>query len=308
MLPMLGLSDDFFSYTVTRSLRSLWRCVNSTYLWVSLVYLVQCILVVDTNLNAPDIDDRIVGNNHIMLRLARLFISCMFILTWKDGRHWLDPVLLPDYVDLFASVWMLFAAAMYVNVASSETMEGIVVVRRVEVASWFLEIVASIGWFYSWYVVHREEYESKPEPTPNRGWTLDDPDMLVNFTNIATACTFYMYSYNLSITPDASDVRDYSELHHIGDDLLIFNAWLYVIAAMRDCDVFWFMPHWGTVLSIEEIRNGKHLAAGELFHTTSSIALRNLPMRIHAPASKCDGDDENAVEMTPLMTSDPRSP
>ena len=121
-------SENTYSYSLKRTTRGLWRCLNLTYFWACLVYLIQCALVVETNMNAPDLDARsTVGNNHILLRLTRVFISLMFIMTWKDGKHWLDSVILADYIDLFASVWMLLAAGMYSNVRHSETIDGILV-------------------------------------------------------------------------------------------------------------------------------------------------------------------------------------
>lgn len=305
-------SVDSYSYTLKRTARGMWRCLNSTYFWACLVYLIQCTLVVETNMNAPDLDARsIVGNNHILLRLARVFISLMFIMTWKDGKHWLDSVILADYIDLFASVWMLLAAGMYSNVRNSDTIDGILVVRRIEVAAWLLEIVASFGWLYSWYITYYEEFGSKPEPTPNRGWTLDDPDIIANFTNFAIAFTFFLYSYSLLLTPDASDIHDFSDLHNVGDKLLLFNAWIYLVVSMRDCDVFWFMPHWGTILSIEEIRTGDHT----LLEVPVIPFLRTqLSQRIHAPetvggdgADDIDGEHSKG-EAVPLLSDSLSSP
>jgi hypothetical protein len=244
---------ELIAFALKKTFRGFLKCIGSPYFWACAVYLLQCQMVVETNLNSVDIRERVSGNNHILLRVARVLISCMFILTWRLERNWMDSLLLPDYLDLFASFWMLLSAMMYNKVAESDSLEGELVIWRIEVSAWFLELIASFGWVYSWYVDYYEEFGRKPEPTPNRGWTLDDPDNLANITNILTAVTFFVYYFNLSSTSDTSSLHEFSDLRHTGESLLLFNAWVYLLVSMRNCDVFWFMPVWGALSSIETL-------------------------------------------------------
>ena len=85
----------------------------------------------------------------------------------------------------------------------------------------------------------------------NRGWTLDDPDIMALLTNLATSGIFFVINMSLLLEVDHSVVSDMLTL---GDSIFIFNAWIYFIVSIRDCDVLWFLPfYWGCLLSLDEV-------------------------------------------------------
>eukprot|EP01041_Mallomonas_annulata_P001934 gene1934-3754_t len=60
-------------------------------------------------------------------------------------------------------------------------------IRILELISSIIEMIAAIGWCLTWYSEYLENYGRQPYPTPSRGWTFDDPDMLANITILAAA-------------------------------------------------------------------------------------------------------------------------
>ena len=208
-------------------------------------------MVVDSGIHSSDIHDRIIGQNHVLLSMARVLLSIMFIMTWNRSRSWCDSLLLPDYLDLFASIWFVFSCFLYEKVVDVNSAVGETVIRRIEAGAWFIELLASIGWCFSWYVHYLQQYSSAKEPLVNRGWTLDDPDIMALLTNLATSGIFFVINMSLLLEVDHSVVSDMLTL---GDSIFIFNAWIYFIVSIRDCDVLWFLPfYWGCLLSLDEV-------------------------------------------------------
>ena len=129
---------------------------------------------------------------------------------------------------------------------------GTTVIRRIEFGAWFIELLASLGWVWSWYTDLNEELAKSNKVLANRGYTLDDPDVIAIISNIMMVGVFFVLNVNILLDMDAQ-ITDYVELTRLGDSLFIFNAWMYMLASLRDCDCFWFMPHWGEFRTLEEI-------------------------------------------------------
>ena len=196
-------------------------------------------MVVESGIHSSDINDRIIDHNHILLSVVRLLLSIMFLMTWNNSRSWCDSLLLPDYLDLFASIWFVFSCVLYDKVVDVNGAVGEIVIRRIETGAWFIELLASFGWCFSWYVHYIEEYGSLQKPPANRGWTLDDPDIIAILTNIATSGIFFTINMSLLLEVDHFKISD---LLALGDSLFLFNAWVYLIVSLRDCDMIIPVP------------------------------------------------------------------
>ena len=124
-----------------------------------------------------------------------------------------------------------------------------------ETGAWFVLLLASFGWAGSWLSCIDEEYASSEKPAANRGCTLDDPDVIAIVTNLVMNGIFFILNANILL--ENMDLRtatsNLMDLVALGDTLFIFNAWMYLIASLRDCDCLWFMPHWGRLKSLDEI-------------------------------------------------------
>ena len=112
-------------------------------------------------------------------------------------------------------------------------------------------MLAAIGWCIIWYVEYQERFGRNYYPTPARGWTLDDPDMLANITIIISAMIYLIYNIQVN-TNTSSEIHNYFYIY--GDIFYFINSIFYTFAAMRECGWFWFMPAWGRWVSIEELQ------------------------------------------------------
>ena len=302
------LCKDKISYVLNRILRSNILCLKSSYFWACFVYLLYCQMAIQTNLHDPDISERVVGNNQVLLGFARVCISFLFLLTWmtndasKSHRKLTDPFLLPDYLDLFASIWLLLSAMMYREVVDMRKVNRLLLVRRIETSAWLIELLGSIGWTYSWYIHYLEEFGRKRRPTAGRGWTLDDPDIIVHATNIVTSGLFFVANLGSLYEDDTDSTLDLSYLVNIGDKVFMFNAWVCLTASMRDCDVFWFMPTWGSLSSLDEIIVAERESRNEYLSNTQKVNEANSGPKFGSPNKSLNTTNLGGEAVVPLLS------
>ena len=137
---------------------------------------------------------------------------------------------------------------------------GFYVERHLEFCASLIEVIASIGWVLVWYTEYQDKYGRNYYPTPGRGWTCDDPDLSANITIILASVLYLIY--NCQINTDEG-IEKTNNLYVLGDVVYLLNAVLYVLASLRDCGWFWFMPSWGRFLPIEEARQRFLIESGE---------------------------------------------
>ena len=267
------------------------RCLQSSYFWTCSLYVLYCHMVVVTGIHSSDIHDRVIGQNHILLSVARVLLSIMFLMTWNRSRPWCDSLLLPDYLDLFASIWFVFSCVLYDKVVDVNSAVGEIVIRRIEAGAWFIELVASFGWVFSWYAHYMEEHGSSLKPPANKGWTLDDPDIAALLTNIGTSGIFFVMNMSWLFEVDHSVISD---LLALGDSVFLFNAWTYFVVSLRDCDVLWFLPfHWGYLLTFDEIiKSDKEWNHYIKSLRQSKIIEKHSHEEVNGVSLKCSSEDE----------------
>ena len=129
--------------------------------------------------------------------------------------------------------------------------EGFYYERRLEFCASLLEMMAALGWTYVWYTEYYQKYGRLHYPTSGRGWTFDDPDLTANITIILGSSLYLVY--NCQINWNESIMKP-NELYIVGDAVFFVNSIFYILAAMRDCGWFWWLPSWGRWVSIEETR------------------------------------------------------
>lgn len=146
--------------------------------------------------------------------------------------------------------------------------------RNLEFWASVVEVAAAFGWIYSWHVGYLELIADARGPIPSRGWyaliifyatqyfyfddtanvlpsrTFDDPDLSANITIAAAAIIYFVY--NCQVVSDYSQYES-NELYKLGDQIYLLNSVLYFLAALRDCDWFWFLPKFGRYRTVTEI-------------------------------------------------------
>jgi hypothetical protein len=148
--------------------------------------------------------------------------------------------------------------------------------RYLEFWASFVEVFAAFGWIWSWHVEYLELIASTSGPISSRGWyelcilccsklnvnethghllydiirTFDDPDLTANMTIAVAAIIYFMY--NCQVIADF-DQYETNKLYQLGDQVYLINSCLYLLASLRDCQWFWFMPRFGQYKTIKEI-------------------------------------------------------
>jgi hypothetical protein len=74
--------------------------------------------------------------------------------------------------------------------------------------------------------------------------------MTANATIVIAALIYFVY--NCQVISDYSQYES-NQLYQLGDQIYLLNSVLYLLAAFRDCDWFWFMPQFGQYRTIKEI-------------------------------------------------------
>ena len=138
---------------------------------------------------------------------------------------------------------------------------GVIYVHQLEFAASFIEVVASLGWAYTWWLTCESlgwqatgascrlrptaALPSRPPADPRtvgRGWTLDDPDFWGIVFIVVPSLVYLTYNVRIFINPAdyATDV-----LYTYADILYAIGAYFYVFAALRDDGWLWWAPHAG---------------------------------------------------------------
>lgn len=243
-----------YEYIKRRCFKAFMLSIYNPYVWANVLYVTYAaaMLVVDSCSLSKTLNNKI----YFYFGIVHLINAIMYLYTWKGyGRHYSDVVLLPEYMNIIGAILYLISSALY----SSEYVEGepetvsinYYIVRHIELTASLLEVLAAIGWVNAWYIEFYRNYGCLSHPTPGRGWTFDDPDIPANIT-IIIASLIYLY-YNIIISISIKNYQnDYTYIY--GDYMYFINSIFYLLAALRDCEWFWFMPTWGRWIYLRELQ------------------------------------------------------
>jgi len=102
--------------------------------------------------------------------------------------------------------------------------------HNLESTASFLEMFASFGWFYSWYTTFPHG--------PGRGLTLWDPDFVAALGLIVPSIIYVVYNVQNRLYPENIPTNN---LYLVADVIYWFDAVVYLLAALRDAECFWWL-------------------------------------------------------------------
>mmetsp|Transcript_34267 Transcript_34267/g.34929 ORF Transcript_34267/g.34929 Transcript_34267/m.34929 type:complete len:349 (+) Transcript_34267:181-1227(+) len=247
--------EEFFSnYELAKKefSNALSKSITNRYLFANIVYLIytSSMMFIDYG----NLSSEIANKLYVYFGILHVVNALMYIWTWEE-RSWLDNVLVPDYLNVCGASLYLYTSILY----GKEYIRGkdlysqdFYIIRYCELLASIIEMGASIGWCLVWYREYSKTYGALPTPTPGRGWTLEDPDMLANFTVLLGALLYLIYNCEVCRHYDSVQTN---MLYVRGDEIYFLNSIFYLLAALRDCQWFWFMPSWGRLPCVREGRD-----------------------------------------------------
>lgn len=240
------------------------RCVRDTYFRSNLVYLLYMILL----LFVDGHDDDGQMSHEFEWKLEFIF-NCLYYLhiinaimylhMWSAYRNIFTAFVLPDWINLIASLLYLASGWIYPLAFDESSYDGNVhrslvrdvswfrIVRILEIAAALLELIATFGYNIQWFIDYSYELMTNPVSLIGRGFTLDDPDLWANVTLIISASLYIKYNFIVLFDPDLYQSCD---MYIVADQWYTINAVFYLICSMRDADLFWFMPMQGKLQDI----------------------------------------------------------
>ena len=153
---------------------------------------------------------------------------------------------LPEVLNVVEAALYLASARHYghssANLTTYASSNEYRLMHRLELAASLIEMVASFGWTWSWWATH--------ERGPGRGLSIFDLDLWSTALLVASSGVYV--AYNVQITRAQGegwwgvhhDPTNYSTNHlYVRGDVMYFvGACLYLFAAMRDCDCWFWLP------------------------------------------------------------------
>eukprot|EP00299_Pterocystis_sp_00344_P008429 c3192_g1_i1.p1 GENE.c3192_g1_i1~~c3192_g1_i1.p1 ORF type:complete len:226 (-),score=21.76 c3192_g1_i1:57-734(-) len=140
---------------------------------------------------------------------------------------------IPEYLNMIEAGLYIYSAFHYPEVSNVTYNDPrLVHMHYIELAAALVEILAAIGWTYTWWYTYNRAI-------PARGWTLDDPDLWACLFIVIPS--FIYFAYNVQIICNLHEFG--SNLLYVKADICYFvGAVCYLLAAMRDAGWFYFMP------------------------------------------------------------------
>jgi len=208
----------------------------------------------DTNITAPSYDydyviapqcrgkgDTPVNRQFIAASSVHVFNGVMFGLVWVPyfiehpelSMTFRLLLLLPEFLNICEASLYIKSATLYGEAAetcANLTCDLYTDIHRYETSAAFLEMFASFGWFWSWYVTYL--------PGPGRGISIWDPDFLGAVGLILPSIIYVAYNIQNILRPD--EYKNNS-LYEVADLLYGIDAPLYLFAALRDAGCFWWL-------------------------------------------------------------------
>ncbi len=148
------------------------------------------------------------------------------------GYRWYDLIVIPDYLNMIGAALYIRSSLLYAETDDSETVQY---VHRLEMAAASVELAAAFMWAAVWIMTYTRGI-------PNRGWTLDDPDIWANIFIIVPSLIYFIY--NIQVTSDPSQYGS-NYLYVQGDLLFTIGGIFYFFAGLRDDGWAWWLPTGG---------------------------------------------------------------
>jgi len=244
-------------YILNRTYNGLRRAMTNRYVLANLVYLFyECAIFV------MDSREDVVFPSHVGSSFALLHCinAVMYLWVWLDGQTlcnlWTN-FFIPDWANLFSSLIYLCSVLVFpsdLDPKLSNYEQLFLVSCRLDLAGSLLDMLAICGWYVQLYYCYQDEVARNPDVCVARGLTLDDPDVWAIAT-LTLASGHYAY-YNMRINHDYAHYDEYSGAYDAANFWYLVNSVLYTICALRDCDVFWFMPYVGQLPDIASMAEG----------------------------------------------------
>jgi len=252
-----------------------WSCV------VYLVYTSQALAVdycsvsrpsrsVFSNTSAPTVDDPYyyyavtevvpdpscdesgytsVNRQFVALAAVHLLSAFMYAGAWRgwfaknaaSTPAWaLALILLPEALNVAEAALYIYTSTLYAPLSvpdkgnacyADADCAGYHRLHRLELAAAVISLLASVFWAWSWWYTFQRG--------PGRGLSVYDPDLYSTLLLLVPSVMYVVY--NAQIIADPTTYGD-NFLYKKADAVYFVGAVLYLVAALRDCGVFFFLP------------------------------------------------------------------
>lgn len=238
----------------------------SWYFWACIVYVIYAsqVLAIDycpygeDNILCSFTGDTSINQQYIAAGAVHVTNAVQYFISWNRdfGYPMTNLVIIPEVLNIIEASLYLSTATKYAN-ASTEcerlTNEALAncsitdddtssctvdvcneiyhPLHRTELAASIIELLASIGWIWSWYQTYIR--------TPGRGWTLDDPDLFGSFFTFIPSIIYLVYYIQINMDPSQYGTN---YLYVTGDILYMVGALGYLLGAWRDAGGSTCMP------------------------------------------------------------------
>jgi hypothetical protein len=149
-------------------------------------------------------------------------------------------ILAPEALNVAEAALYIYTSTLYapLSVPSAENAcysdpacAGYDRLHRLELAAAVLSLAASVLWIWSWWYTF--------ERGPGRGLSIFDPDLYSSLLLLVPSIMYVVYNVQIIADPVSYGTNF---LYKAADAVFFVGAVLYVVAAMRDNGVFFFLP------------------------------------------------------------------
>jgi hypothetical protein len=196
------------------------------------------------NPQCAEIGDTSINRQYIALAAVHVINALMFAVAWypwlKEHKHdtslWLQiGIFVPEILNFVEACLYLHTSTLYG--ATSEACgvnygcDQYKVLHGLEFWAATVEFFAAIGWCWSWWMTFPRG--------PGRGLTLLDPDFTSSVLLVVPALMYVLYNIQIMNDPKTYGVNF---LYKKADIIYFANAFLYLLASLRDAGVFFWLP------------------------------------------------------------------
>jgi len=238
----------------------------SWYFWASVVYVVYAsqILAIDYCPYGSDdilcsfVGDTSINRQYVAAGAVHVTNAVQYAIAWNRDFHYplTNLVIIPEILNLVEASLYLSTATKYANASevceqlTAEALANCTItdddtslcisnicdeiyapIHKTELAASIVELLASIGWLWSFYQTYIR--------VPGRGFTLDDPDLIGSLFTFIPSIIYLVYYIQINLDPSQYGTN---YLYVQGDILYMVGALGYFLGAWRDAGGTFFMP------------------------------------------------------------------
>lgn len=251
------------NYCLKRVVNSLVKASLSKYCLANMVYLVHEIAIRSFDRRLDEDVSVYIGQTFAVLHFIN---SLIYLWVWKDERvNLFSFYLFPDWINVVAASLYLASVIIYpyeLDPILINYSELFITARTFDLIASGLDVIAFLGWcgqlfcdnYFAYPITNKTTSVSTSTENYSRGFTLDDPDIWAIAT-LGVAC-IHFFIYNLQLYYDYMYYENNNDAYERSKYWYFINAILYVTCALRDCDVFWFMPYAGHFPDFKKLVEG----------------------------------------------------